>query len=49
MDIVTLIKVAMRGVTVIDVVVGVAGVEVAVHEAAGTRKHHGIVCARVHW
>jgi hypothetical protein len=39
----------MLGVTVIDVVVGVAGVEVAIHEAAGTGKHHGVVCAMVHW
>jgi hypothetical protein len=39
----------MRGITVIDLLVGLSGVEEAVHEAAGTWKHHGVVCARVHW
>jgi hypothetical protein len=33
-----LVKVAARGDGVIDVVVGVAGVEVAAHEAAGAGK-----------
>jgi hypothetical protein len=36
----------VRGNVVVDVVVGVAGVDVATLEATGTGEHHGVMGAR---
>jgi hypothetical protein len=38
----------VRGDVVVDVVVGVAGIDVAALEATGTEERHGVVGARGH-
>jgi hypothetical protein len=42
----TLVEVAVREDAVVDVMVGVASVDVVVLEAAGSIEHHGFVDAR---
>jgi hypothetical protein len=47
-DATILVEVAVRGDTMVDVVVGVAGVDIAAHEAADPGERHEVMDAHVH-